>query len=244
MKTGVFVEGLSNEQRFHAAIKTVENRGAPESSWLLVEGDPGFGKSKLLFRHAMQKSCIFVRAKADWTPNWLLRDLCAQIGITPSARTEAMSNNVAAELCKNQPTIIIDEIDHAARSLRVLETIRDLTDTSEVMLIAGGMKGCFATMKRYPQIRSRISEVVPFAPASADDIKVIAEKLTEIRLADDLVAIIQRETNGQLRAVMNALARIEARMRNTREKITAAMWNGKPLLADHQNLIRVVANNG
>ena len=54
MKTGHFVEGLSNEARFLTALKDIDRRGAPEANWLLVEGDPGYGKSNLLMRHAIR----------------------------------------------------------------------------------------------------------------------------------------------------------------------------------------------
>ncbi len=244
MRTGVFVEGLSNEQKFHAGLRAIMDRGAPEACWMLCEGEPGFGKTRLLHRFAVQKECAFVRAKADWTPNWMLRDLADVLGAPLAHSTEALFRNVLAELMQRQCTVMIDEFDHAARSIRVTETLRDLTDAAETPLIAGAMKGCFAKLKRYQQIRSRVGEVVVFTPASAADIKAICKALIAVEIADDLIERIARETGGRLRDVMNAIARIEARMKNARGAVTAEMWGAKPLLTGPNNAPHLVVANG
>ncbi|MGA7673511.1 MAG: ATP-binding protein [Rhizomicrobium sp.] len=245
MRNGIFVEGLSNVERMLAGIRTLASRGAPEASWLLNEGDPGYGKSKSLQWYAMRERSIFVRAKADWTPNWMLRDIADALGVQPSRRTETLFNSVLAELMQRQCAIIVDEIDHAARSIRVLETLRDLTDASEVPLIAGGMKGALAMLRRYQQIRSRIADVVTFGPASEADVKAICKELTDVQIADDLVAEICKRTGGRLRDVMNAIARIEARMKNSRSPVTIESWGGKPLTNEDRvrpQLVKVAAN--
>ncbi len=244
MRTGVFVEGLSNEQKFHAGLRAIMERGAPEACWMLCEGEPGFGKTRLLHRYAVQKDCAFVRAKADWTPNWMLRDLADVLGAPLAHATEALFRNVLAELMQRQCTVMIDEFDHAARSIRVTETLRDLTDAAETPLIAGAMKGCFAKLKRYQQIRSRVGEVVSFTPATAGDVKALCKALIDVPLADDLIALIQTQTGGRLRDIMNAIARIEARMKNARGAVTAEMWGGKPLVSGPSATPHLVVANG
>jgi hypothetical protein len=244
MRTGVFVEGLSNEQKFHASLRAIEARGAPEASWLLVEGEPGFGKSKLMHRFAVQRQCVFVRAKADWTPAWMLRDLADVLNAPAAHRTEALFKSVLSELMTRQPIVMVDEFDHALHSLRVTETLRDLTDASESVLIAGGMKGVFSKLKRYQQIRSRVGEVVNFSAATAGDIKTIAKALIDVPVADDLIMQIQRETGGRLRDIMNALAKIEARMKHSRSAVTVEMWGGKPLVSGPSIEPRLVVSNG
>lgn len=246
MKTGYFVEGLSNEIAFHAGIRAVENRGAPEACWLLVEGEPGYGKTKTLSRYALHNGCIFVRAKAEWTANWALRDLCSALDIAPAARTMTMLDTVSARVMERRPTIVIDEINHAARKIEVLESLRDITDASETVLIAGGMKGCYAAFNRYQQIRSRVTEVVNFGPATVDDVRKICLELSAVPMADSLVEKIHLKTGGRLRDIRTAIAAIEAAMRSVRAPVTADQWGERPFLPTHRAQAKpmLVASHG
>jgi len=231
MKTGHFVEGLSNVQRFLAGQRTTEQRGAREANWHLVKGEPGYGKSRTLMWWGAKRTLAVLRAKADWTPAWLLRDLCQALGLQQSYRANVMFESVCNELMtRGCPPIVIDEIDHAARSFRVIETLRDITDTSECILVAGGMKDAEAMMKRYPQIYSRIAKVTSFGPATAADVSQICEQLCDVELAPDLADEITRRTQGRVRLVMNAIARVELFSKGTRGKVGLADLKGKALI--------------
>jgi DNA transposition AAA+ family ATPase len=231
MKTGHFVEGLSNVQRFLDGQRTTEQRGAREASWHLVKGEPGYGKSRTLLWWGAKKTPVVVRAKADWTPAWALKDISACLGLSQSHRVNVMFESVCTELmAKGCPPIVIDEIDHATRSVRVLETLRDITDTSECILVAGGMKDAEGLMKRYPQIHSRIAKVTSFGPATAADVALICEQLCEVDLAADLAEEICRRTAGRVRLVMNAIARVERVAKGTRGKVQLADMKGRALI--------------
>lgn len=246
-----FVEGLSNETRFLSALTDVERRGAPEASWMLVEGDPGYGKSNLLMRHAIRNRearIPMVRAKADWTPKWALTDIADALNVQRYRSTEALEGAIIADLMEKQAKkgfcIVVDEIDHAARNIRVLETLRDLTDMSECILIAGGMKGVSSRLKAHRQIHSRIDQFVEFMPATVKDVRLMCNALSEVAIADDLVAEIQRRTQGRLRLVMGAIARVEAFTKGQRKhEMTLAGYAGRALISDERTLLSVVSSN-
>jgi len=250
MRAGHFVEGLSNEARFLTALKEIEHRGAPEANWMLVEGDPGYGKSNLLMRHAIRNRdarIAMVRAKAGWTPKWALTDLADALNVQRAHSTQALEDAIIADLMEKQSRpgfcVIVDEIDHAARNVRVLETLRDLTDTAECVLIAGGMKGVSSKLKAHRQIHSRVDQFVEFHPATIKDVRLMCDALAEIKIADDLVAAIQQRTQGRLRLVMGAIARVEAwakRNHNGRAPLTLAEYGGRPLISDDRTFLAVV----
>lgn len=229
MKSGIFVEGLSNVSRFLDGTRAVANRGAREASWLLVEGMPGLGKTGTLTWYGLKQNAAFIRAKAGWTPHWLLTDLADVLRVNSRIRsTEELFKAVMPELMirANQDglVLIVDEIDHAAKDAKVLETLRDLTDASELPLIAVGMKGAQPLLRRFPQISSRLADVVTFQPATVADVKLICAELSEVSIADDLAEEIQQRTGGLLREVKTAIGRIEHKFRRERGKITLAMW--------------------
>lgn len=235
MKSGIYVSGLGNEQRFHAGIRTMETRGSAEACWMLVEGEPGYGKSAALERFAFQNKIPFVRAKAEWSANWALRDICQALEIATAARTQAMMETIAARLMERRCPVVIDEINHAARKIDVLETLRDITDQTETVLIAGGMKGCYADFSRYQQIRSRVTEVVAFGPATFDDVRKICNEIADVEIDDSMVELIRRQAAGRLRDIRTAIATVEARMRNARKAVSAEDWGTRALLPMHRS---------
>lgn len=236
-----FVEGLSNETRFITALKEIDQRGAVEANWVLVEGDPGYGKTNLLMRHSIRSQGVFIRAKADWTPKWMLTDLADVLNVERKRSTQNLMDAVMAELMKLQSrkgfALTVDEINHAARDIRVLETLRDLTDGSECVLIAGGMKGVSSKLKAHKQILSRIDQHVEFLPATVKDVKRMCEALSEITIADDLAEEIQRRCAGRLRLVMGAIARVEAYGKRHRlDEVGLGRFGATPLTSDDRSL--------
>jgi len=219
MKVGHYVEGLSSQMRLMASLEAIRHRGAPEASWIMAIGEPGFGKSKTLTYLGLKQAGVMLRAKADWTTLWMLNELAEALGVEHKKTKQAQFQSVAAELMHKQPIIIIDEIDYVARKFLCLETLRDLTDLSECVLLAGGTRNALDAMKGYKQTRSRIFDVVTFGAASTADIATIASATIDIGLSDDMIAEIQRRSEGRLRLVMNALARVEAFGRKQRLKV-------------------------
>jgi hypothetical protein len=217
----VSVEGLSNEMRALAAIQAVERRGAIEANWVLVEGDYGFGKSHWMLQHAIRTDSAFIRAKAEWTPKWALTDLGDKLGVEPQFTTQRQFDAVSRALMQCQARkgfcLMVDEINHCAHNRRVIETLRDLTDSAELIVVAGGNKGIAVQMRKHGAICGRIDQHVAFLPATLDDVKLICKaRIPDVKLADAAVEELHRRTGGSLRLLMGAIARVEAHARRNR----------------------------
>ena len=65
-----------NYARFAAGVKAVEQRGAAEAGMMLVHGQPGYGKSHIVYRWAEEAGAVYLRANVDWTPKYFLVELC------------------------------------------------------------------------------------------------------------------------------------------------------------------------
>lgn len=233
MKTGIYCSGISNVQRFTKGVKTLDGRGAEEASWMLVEGEPGLGKSRALQWYSVQKDAVLVRAKAGWTIPWMLKDICYALDLDPRHSSTLMFDQIVNECVMRNPLLIVDEVEHAARKIKTLETLRDLTDISGVTLIAAGMKGIRQKLKAHKQVYNRIADVVEFTPATVEDVRLLCTELAEVEIADDLVVRIHKETGGIFREVLNSIARVEQAMkRNKGQIITATMAAAVPLTND------------
>lgn len=216
----------SNYEKFSAAVTAVENRGAAEADMMLVYGQPGYGKSEVLTSWAVDSGAVFLRANIDWTPRYFLVELAKALAVDPRGTSEQLFNRLLAVIATQQIPLVIDEAeatlkDHAA----VLEKIRDFSDRTETMVALVGMEAIQTSIAKYPQISSRIAQVVEFGAASLDDVALACQQLAEVPIAPDLVAEIHRQTAGRMREVMNAIATVErvGRMNGLAQVDTAAV---------------------
>lgn len=206
-----FVDELSNVKRFVAGTTRVERRGAVESCWQLVEGEPGYGKTKTLEWWATQHDAPYMRAKSGWTLNWALRDLVTELGEKPYGRSENLFNQALQRIARREgKPIIVDEIEHTLHDRRVIEMLRDLSDLTATPIIIGGMSGVSKSLRRYDQIYSRIADVTIFQACSEEDVAIVCAALCEdTTAAPDMIREIHSRTGGRLREVMNAIAEVE-----------------------------------
>lgn len=206
----VFCQDTANFQKFMASTRRVQVRGAPEAGWLLVLGEPGLGKSRAMTYYSVNLNSVFLRAKAAWTVNWMLRELVTELGEQPARRSESLLDQAVKHFAVNGGrTLIIDEIDHAMHDVRVLESIRDISDMTEITVIIGGMRGAERKLRRHPHIYSRIADVCRFEAASLADTRAMCDALCEFQVADDLAAEIHRQSSGYFREITNAIAEVE-----------------------------------
>jgi DNA transposition AAA+ family ATPase len=226
----------SNVMRFTAGITKLEQRGASEASWLLATGEPGLGKTKTIQWYATQQGGIYLRAKSNWTPRWLLAEIVSELGFSSGNSLQALFNQALGALAQSPCPIVIDEARNMLHDGRLLETLRDLSDLTEVPIILGGEDFVLGRLaSRYPQIASRISEVVKFEAASIADVRICVDTLCEVKVADDLVAEIHKQSLGYLREIKNAVAACEAfGKRLGGRELTLADIGGQKLCRDRR----------
>lgn len=227
----------SNVKRFLAGISLVETRGASEASWLATIGDPGYGKTKTMQWWALHNKGVYLRAKANWRPHWMLAELVGElVGSQTGGSVESLYNIALRELAKQQRPVIVDEAWNMLHDARLLETLRDLSDLVENLIVLGGegrVMNRLAT--RFPQIASRITEIVEFKPAAIKDVRVMCDTLAEVPIADDLVEEIHRQSGGHLREIKNAIARAESYgKRNGNKQVAAKDVKGQELCRDRR----------
>lgn len=232
-----FVTNTSNVKRFLGGIAHVDKRGASEASWLAVIGEPGHGKTRTLQWWAVQNKGIYLRAKANWRPHWMLSELAGELlgsEISGSYRTLYLA--VLRELGLRGCPIVIDEAWNMLHDMRLFETIRDFSDNVENVIVIGGEDRVTQRLAaRAPQIVSRMTDIVAFKPATLDDVRACCDTLAEVKIDDSLVAEILRQSRGYLREVKNAIAKAETHgKRNAGKPVTAKDMEGVELCRDRK----------
>jgi DNA transposition AAA+ family ATPase len=208
-----------NTKKLMAALAEIEQRGAAEACILVVDGLPGLGKSRNTEYLAAQNPAIFVRAKREWTPNWMLAELLEACGvqIVPHSfekrfRLLVETLSILAKSATDSGEmffIAVDEADYISASEKMLSTIRDLSDFLEVPFILIGMGVICDKLKRFPQFTSRVGQFVRFEKLSREDTERVVRELCEVKVKDDLVNLLHEKANGYIREVYEGIKRID-----------------------------------
>lgn len=213
----VFVE-TENVGRFNGALKVLERRGAAESCLMVVDGLPGLGKTTALHRWATQNQALFIRAKREWDAGWFINDLLASLNVAKRHSFQDRFRQATEALAIRQSdfaiqrrtfALVIDEADHFSRSQRIMETIRDLSDSMDLITVLVGMGRIRHNLTAFPQISSRVGQRVEFLPATRDDVIKLIADLSDVPVTDDLAAFVQQVSGGYTREIKESITLIE-----------------------------------
>ena len=231
-----------NALSFIAGLSALQQRGANEACLMVVDGEPGLGKTTTIQWWAVQNGAVFLRAKKEWTPAWCLRELLETLRKQPEFSFERMfrqavqalgARAMAADRDGLPFAVVIDEVDHISRNARLLETIRDLSDMLEIPFILVGMGRVRHNLTRFPQIASRVGQHVQFAEAPLQDAQALVTQLSEVPVKPDLVEYLHRVSKGRSREIKEGIASIERfGKRQAGTEIGLAEMSGQPLFND------------
>lgn len=227
----------SNYERFQAAIRFVEGRGALEASWLLVEGSPGYGKTETVEEWVAKNGAIYLRAKEKYTQSFFYDELAEKLKVDGAGTRKERFQRLITKVMHTQVPIILDEVQHALpNNASVLEALRDITDTTEtIAILVAGEDRVQKRIAKFPQLSRRIRETVEFTAATPEDTALICRELGEVMIAPDLQAEIHRQSKGLVSAVINAIAAVEQlARRNKKTEIALADMAGQELVHDWQ----------
>ena len=235
------VVNTSNTARFLAAVQALQHRGADEACLVVVDGEPGLGKTQIIRHWAVQHEACYVRAKREWTPAWMLRELLESLAVVPERTTEQMFRQAVQRLGLHQASalregrtyaLVIDEADHIVGSTRQMETVRDLSDALELPTILVGMGHVRSKLSRLPQIASRVAAYVEMLPASVEDVAAFLAERCEVPVAPCLIELLHQLSRGRYRELLEAIPHIEGAGPDGDGPVTVAHMRGRVLLND------------
>jgi DNA transposition AAA+ family ATPase len=236
----------TNTRAFLDAVERVEERGAREACLIVVDGEPGLGKTTVINRWCVQTGSVYARAQEGWTGNWAISQLLTECAIHPPTALKERFDRLVAELVTRAAAaqaagrsfgVVIDEADLISSKRGVMETIRGISDAVLCPTILVGMGRLREHLRRFPQIESRAPHKVAFGRATPEDVAALFEGLCEVPVAPDLVALVHRLSGGLNREIMEAIAHVERfgrRVRPGPEGVSVRAMEGEPIMSDRR----------
>ena len=174
----------------------------------LIYGDPGLGKTQTAVWWATNNDAVYVRAQNKMTCRWLLEKIVYELGESPSRKMADLIEQCITHLRLKPQVIIIDEVDYLINRHRIVETLRDLHDLTGVPIVLIGMQEAKTKLGKYRHLYDRISEIIEFKSFSKDDLDVIVEELSEIKITDEAKEIFFEKIN-RFRQVIKGISLLE-----------------------------------
>ena len=88
-------------------------------------------------------------------------------------------------------------------------------------------------LARFPQIMSRVSQLVEFKPSPLEDVLAMVQAQCEVPVDEDMVAFLHKVSGGFFREVKEGMASIERfGKRNAGKTVSVASMEGQVLLMD------------
>ena len=190
----VFVR-TQNVKNFIAMMGKLNNRPNGIPGMALVYGEPGLGKTQTILWWAVQNNAVFIRSTNLMSGRWLLEELVEELGETPYYRSADLFKQCVRQLTENPRIIIVDEIDYLLGDSKIVETLRDIHDKTNVPIVLVGMGAANKKIARYRHLYDRLFEILKFEAFSFEDVKTIAQTICEIELTDCAFKFIFNQSN-------------------------------------------------
>lgn len=191
----------------------------------LVWGATGAGKTTAAHWWALRVNAVYLRAVATWTPSSMLGALMRELDSQPLGTCAAMLEHVVQELAVRERPVVVDEADYLTSSKKLIETLRDLHDLSNVPVILIGMADFRRKVVHREQLAGRVAQWVEFRPCDVEDARIIADTVCEVHVAEDLLQQLHVATRGSVRDMVVGLQLIESwGRRHGKDKVAAKDW--------------------
>lgn len=210
----------NNVQKANELINMLKFRPKTEMVGLgLIYGEPGLGKSRFAFKHAVDEDCIYFRLESVMTAKSfaerLYEALCEFHNIPPVRlkRTTADIFDQVVNLLYDYPdtVIFIDEIDYAFRSRKLLGAIRDLADRTLATFILIGMASAKAQLLAADShYFDRCNFFCEFKKLSRSDVSSILSESSDISYDKPVIDYLHKITAGNIRRLVKAVYSLES----------------------------------
>lgn len=202
----------SNWTLFLTAVQAIENTGSKEAQIMLLDGDPGCGKTAAVDRFGSESNAIYLQGMPGMSVAFTTDYLADRLGVN-EGRNYQKYNAILSKLADSKSPIILDEAQHAAEGkAKPLEYLRRISEQAGVMLVlvCHTRERTRFTESKMAHINTRITANPTFKPATQADCVLYLKELCEVQVDEAIVKRVLDQSRGRYRLINNAIKTIEA----------------------------------
>lgn len=198
-------------------------------------GPSGYGKSKASQYVQNKFKALYIEVFDFWTKKVLVESILAELGVDKPKGSIADMMRQVLRLLQDDPNrlLIVDEADKLVDK-GFIEYIRDIYKGARIPVLLVGEERLPEKLKAYERCENRVTAFGMANPCDLDDAQALASIYQrQLRIHDDLLGHIVRETNGVTSRVVTTLAEVGqfARTRQmseiTRDQYTGPIFTGR-----------------
>jgi len=223
-----------NVRMFQAAVGELLSRtpGVIEGMGLLY-GEAGEGKTTVVAHAANVYHGVCLRATAGWTMTHMLGSLMRELNGEPLKRRAPMVDWIVEQLARQERVIFVDEADYLFEQTEMLDVLRDIYDLSGAPVILIGMEKIARKIQGNGRFARRITQWIEFKGIDRDDARTVADTVCEVKVADDLLAHLHKESKANIGRIVVGLSRIENMgQASNLASVTLSDWGNRSLFYD------------
>jgi DNA transposition AAA+ family ATPase len=233
-----------NYNRLQAAVRFMEERGSPSACLCLLHGDPGAGKTRNISHWGASNGAVLIKGHAGMTLAGLRWAISEKIGVHHRNNSTAERDDQIAKLKENATPIVFDEAQFGLfmreKGLRAagIEYLRDIAESANTYVLLVCHNSEVAGFSESKHIRTRIANRGELFDAGTADTAAFVRDLCEVEIAEDVAALVHKQTGGKFRLVENAIATLERiAERKGVTRLEAADVGSITLVVDHEKTL-------
>lgn len=225
---------LINIGKLAGAIHEAKNRKMHLTSFIVLSGPSGYGKSYAAAYNRTEYDCTYIEADATWGAGALLDNILEEIGLSPvkGLNSKKLKAVVNALVEKGTP-LIIDEFDHLVKP-KILEIVRAIHDKSYIPVVVIGEELLPQKLDETERFSNRVYTWVQAEPVTLEDARKLNRfYCSDINVEDDLLQVLVDISQGRVRRVCTNLAKIEEEAKQQKwKKVNKKLWGSRRLETD------------
>jgi DNA transposition AAA+ family ATPase len=226
---------IGNVKKSLQAIEYLKRRPKREMVGLgLLYGEPGLGKTRFAQTYAIQQGWIYIRLESGMTARVFRERLLRHIDerTTTYRKSYNLTSStllweLVAQLTRHDIQIMVDEIDYGIDRMDILNTIRDLVDQTETIIVMCGEETSKSKLlERSPRYFDRCNAFVRFERLTVVELQEYVRSVSDVEIDAGLMTEIMNHSRGYLRRIVKRLTKIEMMAQRLGKKsVTIGDWN-------------------
>lgn len=203
-----------NVKELVRAFTALKYRSPYNPGFLLIEGEPGVGKTTSCARYLCKEVAgIYLSLGECWSRTDLLEAIAFELGQPSSHRLKKIQDSIIRVLAESRAPIFIDEADFLFKGRRdrdasLAENLRKIHDDTGSIIVLIGLTpseheiGIARKIARFPQLNDRIGQRVLFSAADVDDVRSLIQQRCEVQLEEEVIHFLHKKHGGNLRRIV------------------------------------------